>query len=261
MRLAVWNLGHWQRSAKQLARCWSILEDLSVDVALLQEAVPPTERGLSTVYRAIGGPRPWGSAVVGLTMPLEEVSEAKGRYNAEAVPLRGVWRGSVAVAAGDLARHRVTFVSIYGLIDDGYADTTVNRQLSDLSPLFDDPRHERHLVLGGDLNISTQWVGDNAHYRERDAATLGRIRAFGLVDILDQHRQDGPLEGCDCLDDQACRHVQTQRHPNSSRPWQNDYVFASHELASRSTRCDVVDSEAIEALGGHLPIIADIDLS
>jgi hypothetical protein len=156
----------------------------------------------------------------------------------------------------------LTFVSIYGLIDNGYADTTLNRQLSDLAPLFDDPAHAGRIIMGGDLNITTQWTGSQAKYGAWQAATFQRIAGFGLVDCLDVYRPEGPLEGCGCRDGERCRHIRTQRHPSSQRPWQNDYLFASAALTSRKvlTQARVHDSEAIEALRDHMPLVADFDL-
>lgn len=263
MRVVVWNMSHWSRSEEQRQLGWSLLrEELKADVALLQETVPPEPYADQTVYRPIGGRRQWGSAVVGLTVDVTKVEEAKGRASSGPSSILGSHPGTVAVASAEVDGKPMTFVSLYGLIEDGYADTTVNRQLSDLAPLFDDPRHEDRIVLGGDLNITTQWVGAKAHYARWEAATLERVSAFGFVDCLDLYREDGPLEGCGCVYEEQCRHVHTQAHRSSSRPWQNDYLFASPELAHGAlTKAWVhVENEAVRALGDHFPLVADLDL-
>lgn len=263
MRVVVWNMSHWLRSEEQRQLGWSVLrEELKADVALLQETVPPEPYADQAVYRPIGGTRPWGSAVVGITVDVTKVEDAKGRVNSGPRSILVTQPGTVAVASAEVNGSPLTFISIYGLIEDGYADTTVNRQLSDLAPLFDDPRHEGRIVLGGDLNITTQWAGGQAHYALWEAATFERIRAFGLVDCLDVHREDGPLEDCGCEHGDRCRHIQTQVHASSSRPWQNDYLFASAEL-TRDVLAKAwvhVDSEAVRALGDHFPLVADLDL-
>ena len=259
VRVAVWNLG-WNRTKSQLQEMWSILQDdIQADVALLQEVVPP--EGLRAVWRPITG-RCWGSAVVGLTVEVEEVTLAKGRANSRPRLVGQNQPGTMAVARARIGRTTVTLVSMYGLIDDGYADTTVNRGLSDLTPLFDDPAHERRIVLGGDLNITTQWTGPQSRYRTWEAATFARVAAFGLVDCLDLYRAPGPLEGCGCVDRDDCRHIQTQRHRSSRRPWQNDYLFASAALTKSSalTQAYVYDSEVIRDLGDHMPLVADFEL-
>lgn len=80
MRIAVWNVNHWQRGAEQRARVWRVLrEELNADVAMLQEVGPIDEPSTSVVYREIGATRPWGTAVAGLTVPLSPVDEARVR--------------------------------------------------------------------------------------------------------------------------------------------------------------------------------------
>lgn len=258
MRIVVWNMSHWQKSAAERAAAWAWLRDFGTDVALVQEAVPPAD--VRSVYRPIGGTRPWGSAVVGLTTDVVAVGAATGRFNSAPVDLLGTHPGAVAIGAVDFAGHSLTLVSMYGLIDDGYADTTVNRILSDLVPLFDDPTLGKRLVLGGDLNITTQWAGPHERYRDWEQATLDRIAAFGLHDCVDRFREQGPLEGCDCPDGDGCRHVRTQYHPRSGRPWQNDYVFASDALVGgrHVVSCRVFDNPAVRSLSGHLPLVVEL---
>jgi len=153
----------------------------------------------------------------------------------------------------------VTFVSMYGVIDNGYADTTVHRQLSDLASLFDDPHLGKNVILGGDLNVTTQWTGKEARYRDWEITTLARIKAFGLADCLDLMRPDGPLPGCDCPDGDGCRHIRTQYHPRSARPWQNDYAFASQSLVGPGgiTRAEVIDDPHLRTLSDHMPLQVD----
>ena len=261
MRLAVWNVSHWARTQEQREAVWMVLRDeIKADIALLQEVVPP--HGVDAVYQPIGGTRRWGSAVVGITVPVSQVTEAKGRANSTSLPMIHTRPGSVAIASATFGDRPLTFVSMYGLIEHGYADPTVQRQLSDLAPLFDDPAHADRIILGGDLNITTQWTGTDARYRNWSAATFGRISAFGLVDCLDVYRPDGPLADCGCLDGAACRHIRTQRHARSDFPWQNDYLFASAKITDRAIlkSAYVYDSDAIRTLGDHLPLVADFDV-
>lgn len=169
MRIAVWNIG-WNRTKAQVEAMWSILRDeIRADVALLQEAVPP--EGAKAVWHPIAGRR-WGSAVVGFTTEVEEVTEAKGRANSRPQPLALTGPGSVAVARARVDGPGLSLVSMYGLIDKGYADATVNKQLSDLAPLFDDRSHEGRIILAGDLNITTQWTAAQSRYRTWESATF-----------------------------------------------------------------------------------------
>lgn len=180
MLIAVWNMSHWQKSVQERADAWQWLEGTGADIALVQEAVPPSSLS-KVVYKEIGNGRPWGSAVVGFSCAVTAITECKGRCNSQPVDLHRTVPGSVAVASAAVEGRTMTFVSMYGVIEDGYADTTVNRQLSDLVPLFDNPSASEALLLGGDLNITTQWVGGQTRYRAWEAVTLQRLSAFGCV--------------------------------------------------------------------------------
>lgn len=261
MRVVVWNMSHWQKSDELRREAWLALERLEPDIALVQEAVPPPE--LSQVYRPIGGARPWGSAVVGFTTHVQPINIVQGRHNQRPAKLLQTFPGSVAIASARIHGRELVFVSMYGLIDNGYADTTVHRQLSDLVPLFDNASMSRRIILGGDLNITTQWIGSESRYRAWEACTFARMRAFGLVDCLDQMRAVGPLAGCDCEDGETCRHVHTQRHSRSNRPWQNDYVYASEALLNEGqiTRAEVLDAPELQLLSEHMPLILEVDLN
>src|SRR4051812_14054733 len=76
LRVATWNMDHWKRTVQARARAWSLLQQtLDLDVALLQETVPPKKLTREhVVYRPIGGTRGWGSAVVApaARVPLDE---------------------------------------------------------------------------------------------------------------------------------------------------------------------------------------------
>jgi hypothetical protein len=50
----------------------------------------------------------------------------------------------------------VTAISLYGLLDE-LSDASVHRSLSEVSPIFDDDRYNRLVLLGGDLNTWTGW--------------------------------------------------------------------------------------------------------
>jgi len=259
MRAVVWNMSYWQKSETERASAWDWLHASGADIALLQEAVPP--HGLrSVVYEPIGGSRPWGSAVIGFTLDLDPVTAVHGRANTRPVELARSHPGTVAVATFERGGRLITAGSLYGLIDKGYADSTVHRQLSDLSPLLDDPKLGKHLLLGGDLNITTQWIGRHARYRTWEAATFARIAALGLQDCFDKHRSAGPLDGCGCADGAGCRHIRTQYHAASTRPWQNDYVFATGPLFKLNSAARVVDDATTRQLSSHLPLVLDFDL-
>jgi endonuclease/exonuclease/phosphatase family metal-dependent hydrolase len=212
------------------------------------------------VYREIGGRRSWGSAVVGFTTKVEAITTVVPRASRRAVKLVHAVPGAVAVAEVPTRAGPLAVVSIYGLIENGYAVTTVNRQLSDLTPLLDAPAWEGRIILAGDLNLTTQWTGRDARYLPWHRTTLARIREFGLADCLDAHRGDGPLPGCGCADGPACRHIQTLFHSRSPRPWQNDYAFTSTALLPLVTSASPVNQAGLRRLSDHLPLVIDMDI-
>jgi exonuclease III len=272
VRIVTWNMDYWLRSAEQRAAAWDYLRSrIRPDVALVQEAVPPELPG-QVVFRAggllddrRGAPRDlgWGSAVVAFGLDLRSIEQATNPFTTQSSPLLRTFPGSVAIAEIDGADPLVV-ISVYGLIERGYADTTVHRILSDLQPLIDE-RRGRRIMLAGDLNITTQWSvkhrgslhGMHEVCLARDRNVFDRFAALGLHNIVERDAP-GPLDGCDCSAGEACRHVRTQRHRNSSFPWQNDYVFVSADLLARSPTVEVLDEEAAWNLSGHCPVVIDL---
>jgi hypothetical protein len=94
----------------------------------------------------------------------DAVLEAKSRHGKTAVKLHVTFPGSIAVAATGSG---LTLVSLHTVMEQGYAITTFHKQLSDLTPLFDSPLG-RKVVLGGDLNISTQFPEPDRSRRRED---------------------------------------------------------------------------------------------
>ena len=66
MRIVSWNMNHWQNPPAKRGAAWEYLRDeLRADIALVQEAIPPTD--LQAAFRSIDDVHPryrWGSAVV-----------------------------------------------------------------------------------------------------------------------------------------------------------------------------------------------------
>jgi hypothetical protein len=228
---------------------WRFLtEHLEPDIALLQEANPETASTTGHVVFRPGGidtSRPWGSVVVSFR------DSARPNNMAQ---LHQTFPGSLAIAqVGEL-----TLISQYGLLDNQYAHTTVGRQLSDLTPLFESPLG-RHVVIGGDLNITTQWTNQSA--RRRDRNLLDRYASLGLVDCLALNRPPRPpLQDCPCADT-PCLHVCTHRQANTSTPWQNDYIFVSRSLVDAVQSCSPRDSGDPDPwqFSDHCPLILELN--
>ena len=96
---------------------------------------------------------------------LEAVADAHGPFRTEPNPILRTFPESVAVADVEGSEPLVV-VSVYGLIDRGYADTTIHRILSDLTPLVDE-RRARRMVIAGDLNRQNDCIFVTADILER----------------------------------------------------------------------------------------------
>jgi exonuclease III len=257
MRIVCWNMNHWQRKPAQRKAAWRFLEELRPDVALLQETVPDEAIDPArVVYRKSGIDKfcPWGSALVSYSAPVEPLTEIQSRYSKTAADLHGTFPGSLAIARIE----DLTLISFYGVISNGYSLTVVHRQLSDLTPLFDS-RFGKRVVLGGDLNISTQ-LGRPHNRRHRNV--LDRFASLGLVDCLALQRPPRPpLEDCPC-EDSDCRHVQTHRHNRSQKPWQADYFFVSESLQKKVKSCVALNSGDPNPwrFSDHCPLILELDV-
>jgi len=259
------------RSAK---KNWAQLEKLiaerSVDVALLNEA--PIQ-GLSEraarhseagtvgwdLRRDNGLPkkRPWSTAVwVTNGTPGEPDPRAVGSYRRRPnIPFgpskTGTWTAGTVFAAGI---GQITCVSIYNLMDE-LSDASLHRSLSDISPIFTDPAYNTYVLVGGDLNASTQWTQDDI--RRRDRNLLERFAAYGLKDCLALTREE-PLDGCTCDLGAACRHSWTRLDPSHPK-LQVDYLFASEALAKKLKSCEALPPPEWAGYSDHSPIIATFE--
>jgi len=260
VKVVVWNM-----NLKNADRNWGRFKDggdLQCDVALLNEATPPPPdlgKHVRTAGQTIGRDdvryggkkvRKWSSAVVSpnpLARPKDVWTLPPGggdRRSKLMVSRPGSWAAAVVSMPNG---QPVTAVSLYGLLDER-SDASIHRSLSDLTPLFEDRRYNRLLLLGGDLNtLCTAKVGSTR--LARDQGVLDRIAlGFGLVDLLHEslRRSDpdrGRLQGCRCGLEDECRHTWTFRKSKVSViPYQDDYLFASPALAKRLIDCKALSS-------------------
>jgi exonuclease III len=142
---------------------------------------------------------------------------------------------------------------------DELSDASVHRSLSEVSPVLDDPKYNKQVILGGDLNTGTQWPKGDV-FNKRDRNLLDRFEALGLVDCLKQTRASGRLANCPCVDDD-CTHVRTRRdHRHPTVPYQTDYLFASERLASGLVSCEALASDEWFSVSDHAPIVAVFEL-
>jgi endonuclease/exonuclease/phosphatase family metal-dependent hydrolase len=257
VRVVTWNIANKERA-------FAALRTLDADIALLNEASPPaTEKGIwreKTDGRDAKN-RPWSAAVLS-PHPIGEITDALPSWRGVTrnVPFMCSRPGSWIAAWVEVTRsENLTAVALYGLLDE-FSDASVHRSLSELSPLFDDARYRKQVLIGGDLNTWTAWPA-NDPFLARDASVLQRFEALGLVDCLAAKRPPGRLEGCTCTFGDACTHTRTRLDPRRPNvPYQNDYLWASKKLAARLVSCTALATDEWFSISDHAPIVAEFDM-
>jgi hypothetical protein len=243
------------------------MEERSVDVALLNEAPIRGLSARSANYSERGTvgwdlrrddgrtkERPWSTAILTTkTMPAEVTPRAVGSHGRRPnVPFRpskpGTWTAGRVHAPGI---GQITCVALYGFMDE-LSDASLHRSISDVSPIFTDPDYNKYVIVGGDLNASTQWTRNDL--RSRDQNLLERLEAYGLRDCLAMMRSE-PLDGCTCDLGEGCRHSWTRLDPKHPK-LQVDYLFASDALAKKLGYCEALPPPEWAEYSDHSPIIA-----
>jgi endonuclease/exonuclease/phosphatase family metal-dependent hydrolase len=275
--VATWNMNHQVKSWTHLDQ---LREQHGVQVALLQEAVPPSDSGRWPGITpdpiapgwSIRGSKDmkykWSSAIALLDDQLSftpvlptPLAEADYKTFAASHP------GQFAVARVRLpeASEELVLISLYGVWhkpSGNGAEATLHRAISDLTPLF---LANPHIVLAGDLNLFRNT--DNVGQRHFDTV-FTRLDAYGLQ-LHGPFRVAGePAQrDCTCGQGNRCDHVETFRiwHRNA-KPYQDDYVFASESLKLHSCKAlidpAVTDfSDRQQRISDHWPVIATLELS
>jgi hypothetical protein len=230
LKLATWNMQHAQAG-------WAFLDRLGVDIAFAQEAVPPLGRRPRDFHSVpssespdlwqIGSTRRWASAVVSYGPALVEVPTVRVGDPIPDDHFYNSHPGALRIAAVK-SEPPITVASLYGLMIEGrypgdrdrFAITTVNRMLSDLTPLICRPdlpaligRENvvfggKRMVIGGDLNVSPEYA--DPFWRRHHQQFIERVKALGFVD---------------CLEEVDCHNRQTFFRTRA-RPYQDDWIFA-----------------------------------
>lgn len=241
VRIATWNMAYWQ-NRKLLDAAWDCyLREVKADIFLFQEGRPSaamTDQQTHLVWNEIGGKRDWGSGIYSERYEIRE--------EVIATPFKDVF----SIGNATIEDERITLISLYGLMESsgptkGYSIPNLHRVLSDLTGLLDGRiGGKRKIIMGGDLNASTQFdpmQGNSSH-----RLLFERIADFGLVDIY------GAFGNTD--------HVQTLRYARSKQPWQNDYIFVSKALVPRLGKYEIVDTPAIRKFSDHNPVVLEVEI-
>ncbi|CAN5611361.1 hypothetical protein BH24ACT26_BH24ACT26_23320 [soil metagenome] len=159
----------------------------------------------------------------------------------------------------------LTLVSLYGIWDtmidsgDKYAEATLHRALSDLTPLFQE-RAARLVLVAGDLNLYS--YSDGSIWGNRWMSVWSRFKAYDL-EICGPFRPDGEprLDRCPCPDPE-CRHVNTYLYKSNttSKPHQLDFFLATPALCKRLVEVWADPDPTWPSRSDHRPIFATFDI-
>jgi exonuclease III len=267
MKVVAWNVA---QNAKALSVTAAVR---GADIYLLNEAPPALELGELITKAddrtiALDCPhevgvctcnRRWSAGVaVAPRYGVERIMDARrsdsGRVLRFEPSRKGTWVAALVSLEGG---EEVTAVSVYGLRGGESSDESVHRSLSELSPIFDHERYGRLLVLGGDLNTLARAAIASRTLARDQGVLRSHHEGFGLVDLLAQdirNQERGPLAECGCGYGSNCEHTWTFRHKdNPTTRYQDDYLFASPELADRLDRCEALP---FTGASDHAPIAA-----
>ena len=257
LRLATWNMNHWQTPPQRRAEAWSWLENRSgLDVALLQETVPPATFGRDrVVYHEIAGRgRAWGSAVVALGegIEVEEIWSVGGGSHYRYRPA-ATYPGSVAVARVYVPGIApITAVSVYNLLD-GSPAANLLRVTADLVPLLDSVDGDR-VIVGGDLNV----FGAVAEGRPtRAAAIFGLLTELGLHPVGSLKNVERPVSpgNCPCGKGGTCGHIPTWKGIDL------DHLFVSTGLRTQVRSLGVEHAVVERGVSDHAALVLGLELS
>ncbi len=265
LTVLAWNVAH---RAMAWDRVRTLVEEHGVDVALLQEAVPPAggvtagehtwpdvdNRSAWHIWdRRDSTGRRWCSAIAWFGDTALEPEERKKLWEAKwddaAISHPGQFAvGYVALANGQ----RAALVSLYGIWDTQpggsliSSEATLHRAISDLTPLL---QSREPVLIAGDLNIHRGYGDAFDGWAAKYDTVFDRLAAYG-VELVGPFRAEGTvLEGCPCGGGAECRHVMT-RPDGSGRPRQLDWVFAR---GLGDVACEVLPID--DVFSDHAPIL------
>ncbi len=246
LSLVSWNIGCRED-------CWQTLKtDLSLDVALLQEAIPPSADLASQTIPA--REQPWG--IAGWTKQFcAAIALMSDRMTMRPIPTTrldepstlgiGVSRpGTLAAAELELGGETIIVVSMYAAWEKAaaskmiYADASAHRLVSDLSAIVTSKDGHR-IIAAGDLNI---YFGHgekgSTYWRDRYLSVFARMEAMGLPLVGPCYPggvQAEPWPPYLPADSKNVPTFRTRRSDPTSASYQLDFVFASRDLHDRLT--------------------------
>ena len=238
IKIATWNMaqGNPTYRSSWLA-AWDYFLNLDVDFYLFQEGLPYEkllEDKTHLAWNPIGGRRNWGSGIYSKNY---ELTEEK---------INTKFTGVYTIANSQVESTKLTFISMYGLLDHGMVIKNINDMVSELVDDSIISDLSRNIILGGDLNASIQW--DVKQKNQNHENFFERLKSHELEDCFKLLNKPYPL--------------QTLRKINSIEPWQNDYLFISKKIEGNLIHDEaiVIGGEEVVKLSDHNPIVITLAL-
>lgn len=251
------KLVSWNMNRKPLWGELSLGQEIPFDVALVQEAVPPSDSAVLDVVPPAAEPwstqgwktRTFRTAIASLSRGVTLVSHMqtpghKARQGAMEVSRFGTLTLADVLVDGSFA---LTAASAYGAWESSekredliYADASVHRILSDLAQLVTS-REGHRIIVAGDLNILYGYgeYGDE-YWADRYRTVFDRAAAMGLVFKGPQFPHGRQADPWPEELPRGSKNVPTFHH-NRQTPAtasrQLDFVFASETIANNVDTC------------------------
>lgn len=254
MRVVSWNMARntTSKSVEAHERAWRYLASLNPDVALVQEATPPSWVG-DIWDVVIADVRRWGSAVL-----------AKRHLGLTAVsaPTAGIWErdGYIATASIMLpdgvalllgSVHAPLTKTLSPEFLAGYDPEGIRLSDYPVAYYYDVPYAIYRDLVGDRFLVSGDWnvspvLWDRHHTNSHEGEFFVRAAKHGWFDCYRQFHED---EG------------RTWFRGND-RPYQLDHAFCDAETATRLTACDIDQHPAATMkLSDHAPLVIELSLS
>jgi len=266
--VVVWNMQHQKGAAN-----WDRLLDWEpisgAGLYLLCEAVPVPERieKAGLLVKMHGSTKETGCRCEGDKCDHRRFSTAVASpAGSEQLPARPEVRSGTWIACrADLGGIPVTAIALYGLGDPAYPSywRSTAKSVSEIVPILQHEEYGKRVLLGGDFNI----LAGAPRYGGHDV--LATIESYGLVDCLKarspEERYADPLrhkemDACQCRKGPDCTHTRTFLKPGAPDiPHQDDYLFASQELADLLESCDALPLDS-SSPSDHAPIVAEFNI-
>lgn len=266
MRIVTWNMGYWGHAPAHDAAWHWLLDELSPDIALLQECVVPSwvEQRTTVLFDRAYPNRPnqpWGTALV--TKDIETVPVSLEEIE--------TWLAALGDDAPDIcsaARLQGWCIPASISLPDGSSALVISIH----NPAFP---IERDLVAGRDLlgiklalNPDVWLLDVITHFLEHRLVEPLIIGGdFNCSRLLDDPTPRGNNEFFDRLTNDGFVSLHRLFHDSDEqtffqqperRKHQLDYLYTDSTLAQRATQCRVIPRHMVETYSDHSPLVAEL---